>query len=67
MGKKPNDLATISTIGDINKLSLEEVKSFLAGYGESSHGNELTLKKNLATLHAITETHFIAIRITTNI
>jgi chromosome segregation ATPase len=66
VGEKANDLTTISTMEDINKLSLEEVKTFLAGYGESTHGNELTLKKKLATLHAIPYTHLNAIRITTN-
>lgn len=54
VGEKPDDLPTISSMTDINLLSLEEVKTFLAGYGESTRGNELTLKKRLANLHAVT-------------
>jgi chromosome segregation ATPase len=53
VGKKPDNLATIKNIRDINLLTLEQVKTFLTGYGESTHWDEVTLKQKLAALHGV--------------
>jgi chromosome segregation ATPase len=62
VGERPENLPTISSIADINMLTIEQVKTYLTRYGESTRGNELNLKKKLASLHSIPQDYLAGIK-----
>jgi chromosome segregation ATPase len=53
VGERPTNLPIIKRVEDINSLTLEQVRSFLIGYSQSTVGDINDLKKRLAKYHAI--------------